>query len=105
MTARLAAKSLRDPDSRYGLAETAGCVTLAPSNLQLISLSTFKNWTLRILYVKNAFLQADACGREVYARAPPGQNPHTPQRIRELRAPAGGLNDAQVAFFLMLNVK
>ena len=53
------------------------------------------NWSLDI---ENACLQADPFHREVYLHAPPEWCPKNPNRVRELKLPAYGLNNAPVAF-------
>ena len=54
--ARLAIKGLQDPDLRQSLAETAGCVRLRPSHLQLRPPGVTKKWKFWSLNIKNAFL-------------------------------------------------
>ena len=56
-----------------------------------------KKWPLWSLEIQNAFRQADGFDREVYLRAPCESNSKDTRRVRELRAPAYGLNDALVA--------
>ena len=62
--ARLAAKGFQDPDSKEGLVDTTGCVSLRSSRLQVISLSAIQKWNLWSLDVKNGF------GRDVFLHAP-----------------------------------
>ena len=69
--ARLAAKGYQDPDLKEGLAKTSGCVSLRPSHLQFVSLAALRGWRLRSLDIKNAFLQADGFGRDVFIQSPP----------------------------------
>ena len=63
MRARIAAKGFQDPDLKEGLVETSGCVSLRSSHLQVVSLSAIRQWRLRSLDGKNAFLQSDGFGR------------------------------------------
>ena len=73
--ARLVAKGFQDPDLQEGLVETSGCVCLRPSHLRAISLSANQKWQLWSLDVKNAFLQADGFGRDVFLHAPAAWGP------------------------------
>ena len=76
-----------------GLDDQAG-VSLRPSHLQAISLSSIKKWQLWSLDIENARLQVDALDREVYHRAPAERDPRRAQRIWRLKDPSYGLNDA-----------
>ena len=96
--ARLAAKGHQDPDLKEGLAETSGSVSLRSPHLQVISLAALRGWRLWSIDLKNAFLQADGFGRDVYLESPPEWLPGDSRRIWKLNAPAYGLNDAPVAF-------
>ena len=96
--ARLVAKGYQDPDLRMGNVDIAGCVSRGSSHLQLIFLGALTKWPLRNLDIKNACLQADVFGREVYLRAPRGWNSKDARRVWKLRAPAYGLNDAPAVF-------
>ena len=94
---RLVAGNYQDPDLRDGNVDIAGCVSRRSPHLQLISLCALKKWPLWSLEIRNAFLQADGLGREVYLRSARGWNSKDTRRAWKLRTPAGGLNDAPVA--------
>ena len=96
--ARLVAKGPQDPDSREGLANTSGCVSLRSSHLQVVSLSAVREWELWSLDIKNAFLQADGFERDVVLHAPLEWGPPRQKRVWKLKAPAYGPNDAPAAF-------
>ena len=57
-----------------------------------------KKWGIRGLHIKDAFLQADGFGHEVFLRAPAAWDPESTHRVRKLRAPAYGLNAAPAPF-------
>ena len=69
--ARLVAKGYQDPDLIDGLVETSGCVNLRSPHPQVISLAALRGWRLWIIDIKNAFLQADGFGRDVFIQSPP----------------------------------
>ena len=96
--ARLVAKGFQDPDLKLGLMDTSGCVSLRSSHLQVASLSALCKWELWSLDFKNAFSQAGGFDRDVFLQAPDERDPGNLLRVRKLRAPAYGLNDAPVAF-------
>ena len=96
--ARLAVEGFQDPDLRMGNVVITGSVSLRPSHLQVISLGALRQWPLRSLETKNAFLQADGFGRDVLLRAPCEWNSKESRRVWKLQAPAYGLNDAPAAF-------
>ena len=64
--ARLAAEGFQGPDLKDGLVETSGCVSLRSSRLRVISLSAIRDWKLWSMDMKNAFLQSDGFGRDVF---------------------------------------
>ena len=96
--ARLAAKGYENPDWGTGLMATSGRVSPHSSHLQVISLIALTKWNLWSLGTKNAPPRADGSVREVCLRAPLGWRPQGDQRIRRLKAPDYGLNDAPAAF-------
>ena len=61
----------------------AGCVSRRSSHLQLIPLGAMRDSMIWSLGIKHAFLQADACGREVFVRAPRVKNSKGARRIRK----------------------
>ena len=69
--ARLVAKGHEGPDLKEGLVETSGGVSLRPSHLQVISLAALRGWRLLSVDIKDAFLQADGFGRDVFIQSPP----------------------------------
>ena len=79
--ARLAAKGYQGPDLKEGFVETSGSVSLRPSHLQVISLAALRGWRLSSIDIKNAFLQADGFGRDVYIQSPPEWLPGGSRRI------------------------
>ena len=97
--ARVVAKGFQDPDLKGGVADSACCVSLRSSHLQVISLGALNKWGIWILGTKNAFLQADDFSRDVFLPAPNEWEPSNTSRIWELRAPAYGLNDAPLTFY------
>ena len=96
--ARLVAKGFQDPDSKNGLVETSGCVSLRSSHLQVIPLSATRNWKLWSLGIKNALSQAHGFERDVSLHAPLEWGPPCLKRAWEIKAPAYELNDAPAAF-------
>ena len=94
---RLVATGFQDPDSKDGLVETSGCVSLRSSHLHVMPLSTIRPWKLWSLDIKNAFSQADGFGRDVFSHAPTDWDPPCNKRAWRLKAPALGLKDAPVA--------
>ena len=96
--ARLVAKGYQDPGIRNGNVDIAGYVSRRSSRLQSLSLGALKRRAIWSLDVKNALLRADGFDRAVYVRAPCKWISKDDRRIRRLRAPAYGLNDAPVAF-------
>ena len=70
---RLVAKGRRRPDWRVGLAGTPRCASLRSADLQAIFLSWPKDWKLRSLDTKNAFLLRTASTVQyIFARPPSG---------------------------------
>ena len=96
--ARSAARGYQHPDLRKGNVDIPGCVSASASRVQLISPEGLKQWAMWSLGIKNAFLQADGIGREVYVRAPCEWTSKDGRRNWGLRAPANGDNGAPVAF-------
>ena len=64
----------------------------------MISLGASKKWAIWSLDIKNTCREADRFGRGVYVRARCEWSPYADRRVRLLRGPAYGLNDAPVAF-------
>ena len=91
------AKGYQYPDLQDGLIETSGSVSLRSSHLQVISLAALRRWKLWSIDIKNAFLQADGIGRDVFMQSPPEWCPGDIRRIWKLNAPAYGLIDAPAA--------
>ena len=87
----------QDPDMRNGDVDIAGCVSGSSSHLQSISPGALKKWAIWSLAIKNACLRADGMYRVVCERAPCEWDSKNSRRVWTLRAPAYGLNDAQVA--------
>ena len=95
--ARLLAEGYQDPDLRNGGVDIACCVCRKSPHLRLIFLGAPKTSPIWNLDVENASPQADGFNREVHLRDPCERNPKDARRVRRLRAPAYGLNDAPVA--------
>ena len=76
--ARLVATGYQDPDLKNGLVETSGCVSPRSSHLQVVSLAALRGRRLWSLDIKNAFLQADGFGRDVFIQSPPVWLPGIP---------------------------
>ena len=96
--ARMLAKEHQDPDLRDGNVEIAGCVSRRPLHLQSISLRASKEWGIRSLDIKNAFLQADGFGREANVRALCERSSQDIRGVWELKAHRTDLNDSPLAF-------
>ena len=96
--ARLAAKSHQEPALRDGLVGTSGCVSLRSSHLQVISLAALRGWRLWNLGIKNASLEADGFGRDVFIQSPPEWFSGDSRRVWTMNAPAYVLTDAPVVF-------
>ena len=92
------AKGYQDPVLQEGVVDTFGCASVRSFHLQVISLSAIMGRKLRSLDVKNAFLRAGGCDRDVILQAPVEWKPRSSDRIWKLKAPAFGLNGAPVAF-------
>ena len=92
------ATGFQDPDLLEGLVDTSGCASLRSPYLQFIPLGAAKTWKLECLDIKNALLQADGFGLDVFLHAPEGWNPSCCEGVWKPKAPAYGLNDAPVAF-------
>ena len=69
--ARLVALGYQDPDVKEGFIGTSGFASLRPSRLQVVSLAALRGWRLWGIDIKNAFLQADGFGRDVFMQSPP----------------------------------
>ena len=95
--ARLVAKGFQDPGLKDGLVDASGCVSLRSSHLLAVSLGAIRKWKLRSFDIKNAFLQADGFGREVFLQFPEECALPCGKRVWKLKAPAYGLNDAPAA--------
>ena len=96
--ARFVARGYQGPALRGGLVDASGRVSLRASNLQVLSLGALKKWETCSLDNRNTFLRAGGFHRVAFIRSPAEWDPSGPQRIRKLRAPAYGLNDAPPAF-------
>ena len=91
---RLMAEGYQDLDPKNGPVETSGRVSLRSPHLQVVSLRALGKWGTGSLGVKTASLRADGFGRGVSLRSPAEWDPGGSHRIRKLRVPAYGLNDA-----------
>ena len=96
--ARPAAKGFQGPELKAGLVDVSGCVSLRSSHLQVVPISALQKWKLWSLDIKNASLHADGFDRDVRPHAPDEWEPTRLARFLNLKAPAYGLNDAQIAF-------
>ena len=101
--ARFAVKGFQGPDLRNGNADIAGFVSRRSSQLQLISLGALKEWAIWSLDMENAVFRADGLDREVCVRAPCEWTSNVDRRVRRLRAPAYGFNDAPATFYRPLH--
>ena len=79
--ASLVAKVFQDPGLREGLVDTSGCVSLRSSHFRVISFGAIERWGIRSLDIKNAFLQADGFGRDVFSHAPDEWDPSCRERV------------------------
>ena len=95
--AHLVAKGSQDPDLQEGLVDAPGRVSLRSPHLQVISRSAIRKWKLRILDIKNAFLQSDGFDRDVFLHAPAEWDKSRMERAWNSKAPAYGVNDAPAA--------
>ena len=81
------AEGCQDPGLKDGLVEGSGRV----------SINALEIWRIWSLGIKNAFLQGDGFGREVFLQAPAEWEPGSTHRIWQSHAPAYGLKGAPAA--------
>jgi histone deacetylase 1/2 len=102
--ARLVAKGFKQ---RYGIdyEDTFSPVVKIATIRIVLSLVVSRNWSLRQLDVKNAFLHG-VLEEEVYMKQPPGfENPNAPNYICRLDKAIYGLKQAPRAWYSRLSAK
>jgi histone deacetylase 1/2 len=102
--ARLVAKGFKQ---RYGIdyEDTFSPVVKIATIRIVLSLAVSRNWSLRQLDVKNAFLHG-VLEKEVYMKQPPGfENPNAPKYICRLDKALYGLKQAPRAWYSRLSTK
>ena len=68
--ARSAATGYQGPGLKDGSVDASGYVSSPFPHLRVTSLGALRTWKTGNLGIKNAFLQADGFGRDVFPRAP-----------------------------------
>ena len=91
------ATGYQDPGLRGGKVDAPGRDSFRSSRLQVISLGAVGKWEIWSLDIKNAFLQADGFCREAFLCAPANRDPKGAHRMRQMQAPAYGVDDAPAA--------